>query len=289
MKTPRGSLNGSPLSPRSLWPAGTFDPPYSEVPAFTFPAFRRTRLRRRLSAECHETGAWPPAPLESVETRSKSRKRPSALADSSFSYRNPGRWFVALGLGALLLSGCTQNGDKDSPPTSPTGDTSSPTPTSSVAVEDDGFTTLPVYLVGSQAYTYATPDDSRTTLTCGEAMVLINTVPVKTDEPVAAALEFLLESEQYYHGQPELLDPLKNAGDVKVDSVSAAGKAVTVELSGNINNPGWCQAAQMIAQLELTAGAAAGGKTATVNINGTPIREALGVAQPYAQGQDPQR
>lgn len=211
------------------------------------------------------------------------------MAVNLSNFRSASRWFAALGLGAVLLAGCTQN---DGPAPNGNGTEAgspSPTPTASVAVEDDGFTTLPLYLVGSQAYTYANPDDGRTTLTCGEAMVLINTVPVQTEEPVATAIEFLLASEQYYHGQPELMDPLKNAGDVKVDSVTTTADSVTVELSGTFNNPGWCQAAQMVAQLELTAGAAAGGKKATVNINGTSVREALGVAQPYGQGQDPQR
>ena len=209
------------------------------------------------------------------------------MADISSHNSNAARWLSAAALGALLLNGCsTDHGEQ---PEGNGTQTDAATPTASVAVKDDGFTTLPAYMVGSQAYTYENPDDSRPTLTCGEAMVLINTVPVKTNEPVATALEFLMDTEQYYHGSPELMDPLKNAGDIRVDSVRTSGNTVTVELKGKITNPGWCQAAQMVAQLELTAGAASGGKKAIVNINGTSVREALGVERPYGQGQDPQR
>ncbi|MFC0582856.1 hypothetical protein [Micrococcoides hystricis] len=189
---------------------------------------------------------------------------------------------------ALLLTSCSPHGDSNgNNKTAENGEDTGSTPTSSVAVEDDGLTKLPLYLVGSAAYTAEYPDDSRTTLTCGEAMVLVNTVPVKTEEPVQTALEFLLGNEQYYHGEPQLLDPLKNLNDVTVKNVTTESDAVRVELSGTIVNPGWCQAAQLVAQLEMTAAAAAGGKTPTITLDGANVRQALGVEDPYGPRQDP--
>ena len=189
----------------------------------------------------------------------------------------------------LLLAACGNGGDgnNNSPTLSPDAQESTPIPTTSVAKEDQGFTTLPIYLAATFEYMQEHPGEDRSTLACGEELVLVNTVPVKTDDPVATALEFLFENEQFYHGDPSLMDPLKNSTEAEISEITISDDEVSVALTGGLFTRGGCESAQIVAMLERTAKANAGVENAVVTVDGTPIRDYFGMATPYAAGEEP--
>lgn len=110
---------------------------------------------------------------------------------------------------------------------------------------------------------------------CEDTASVIRTVPVVTDDPAKAALEYLINDPLYYHGDPAFINALAASEDLAVDSVETDGETVTVELSGDPAPRSGCESWQVLAQVETTARAASGAEVSEVLLNGSPLAEEL--------------
>ncbi|MFC7403256.1 GerMN domain-containing protein [Citricoccus sp. GCM10030269] len=91
---------------------------------------------------------------------------------------------------------------------------------------------------------------------------------------VEAAIQALLNQKKYDVGQSGLINALYQS-ELTLEDASISGDTVTVELSGMPISAGTCDDPRIIAQLENTAIANAGVYTATILVDGTPIRDVM--------------
>lgn len=110
---------------------------------------------------------------------------------------------------------------------------------------------------------------------CEDTVSVIRTVPVVTDDPVQAALDYLIDDSLFSHGDPAFINALAATETLAVESVETDGDTVTVELSGDPAPRSGCESWQMLTQLETTARAASGAEVSEVLLNGSPLAEEL--------------
>ncbi|MBE1524780.1 GerMN domain-containing protein [Nesterenkonia lutea] len=220
----------------------------------------------------------------------------------------PRRRWVAAGLGlALLISGCgsgeaTQEQEEEEEP-----GISIPQP----EVDSDDSVRLPLAMVspaeqaesaplpqdgtleGSEAPGSPVEDDSddaagqqaheietaRTeSFGCEDTLSVIQSVPVVTEEPAVAALEYLISDQLYSHGSPSFTNPLSASDGLSVESVELEGDTVTVQLSGEAVSSSECESWQVLTQIETTARMATGASDSEVLLEGQPLVEVFGLA-----------
>lgn len=194
---------------------------------------------------------------------------------------------LALAAAAILaLSGCTGTPPSPAPSTSPTSSSSSapaPTATSADTTAGPGAagptrqppsgspTTAPLTL-----YFIALNDNgaSGPKVGCGDSAVGTSSGPVTFTDPVAGAMTKLLSLHDPQLGQSGLDNTLWQSS-LALDSVTRSGGIVTVALSGDFVQGGECDTPRIIAQLTMTAQAAAGSSTVNITYNGVPLKDAL--------------
>lgn len=110
---------------------------------------------------------------------------------------------------------------------------------------------------------------------CQDTVSVIRTVPVVTDDPAKAALDYLISDPLFYHGDPAFINALAVSETLTVESVETDGDTVSVELSGDPAPRSECESWQILAQVETTARVATGAEVSEVLLNGAPLAEEL--------------
>jgi len=136
-----------------------------------------------------------------------------------------------------------------------------------------GIDTVEIYLV-------ALEDEGRsgTEIGCNDSLVAIERDITPTRAPLRAALMELLAIEEQFYGQSGLYNALYQS-DLQLDQVriDETGQA-TIHLSGNHTLGGVCDIPRFKAQIEATAKQFTTVNNVAVFINGTPMEEALSLA-----------
>ena len=181
----------------------------------------------------------------------------------------------------LALAGCTGSAPGPTPSssgsatTAPASTTSTEpgTPSSTAPPSSPAPTTSPVTL-----YFIALNDNgaSGPKVGCGDSAVGTSSAPQTFTDPVAGAMTELLSLHDPQLGQSGLDNTLWQSS-LALDSVTRSGGIVTVALSGDFVQGGECDTPRIIAQLTLTAQAAAGSETVDITVNGVPLRDAAAV------------
>lgn len=179
---------------------------------------------------------------------------------------------VAAALGAataaVVLAGCTIF---PGPSESPTGE-AGPLPATSA----DGYVELPLYFVALNGQ--FPPNTTGRDVACQDLLVRTSSVPVQTEDPVPAAIGFLLTDEQYNHGDPAVTNSLDPSEDgLAYASHRVEGDTVVLELTGDLVSRSQCESFRIRAQLDRTAAAAAGVENAEVYVDGVLIEDLLGL------------
>lgn len=217
------------------------------------------------------------------------------------SSRSRKRWIAAsLGL-TVLLAGCGDSPETEQEQTEETG-SSIPQP----EYDADDSVRLPLAMISPAAQSQDAPleedgslegtgapgspveesdgheahetEIARTeTFGCGDTLSVIQTVPMVTEDPAVAALEYLISDELYSHGSPAFGNPLSASDDLSVDSVEVDGDTVTVQLSGEPVSRSECESWQILTQIETTARAATGATDSEVLLDDQPLAEVLGL------------
>lgn len=194
---------------------------------------------------------------------------------------------------ALVLAGCGGDEEGDEEDSSQNPEQAIPAPEH----EADDSVRLPIGLVSPEGHSDDAPisDDGQVDISeaadsvqqaevartgrfgCGDTVSVIATVPVVTEEPALAAVEFLLADQHFDHGDPAFLNPLAVSDDLDVETVTVDDDVVTVELSGEPTVRSTCESWQIHSQLDATARAASGASRAEVLLDGEPLAAALGL------------
>ncbi|QCU77088.1 hypothetical protein E7744_01765 [Citricoccus sp. SGAir0253] len=207
---------------------------------------------------------------------------PSRAGRPSAGHRPPGtaaspvtatarRAALALGgaAAAVVLAGCSLlpgNGTSQDQGDDPLPRTSA-----------EGFVELPLYFVALNGD--FPPGTTGRDVACGDLLVRVTTVPVRTEDPVASAIDFLLDDEQYEHGDPAVTNSLDPSEDgLRFVSSRVEGDRVTLELTGDVVSRSQCESYRLRAQLNRTAAAAAGVPDAEVLVDGVRIEDLLGLS-----------
>lgn len=185
---------------------------------------------------------------------------------------------LAIATLATLLTGCGSPSDAvqnsgDQPDTTDTQPSELPQP-------QDGFQPLQVNMV-AQSGTYFPDGVEGIEFGCSDTLVTISTVPVKaesTDELVTAAMEFLLQDTQYYHGSPAVTNSLPLSETLDLRDVDVQLSAVNIALDGDLITHGSCEAHRIQAQLYGTATLAAQSSDVSITVNDTELNDLLGLA-----------
>lgn len=187
-------------------------------------------------------------------------KRPSCLA--------------ATAAFALLLAGCstgtTETTDPDTEPEATASPTQDP---------NDDFQSLQVNMV-AQSGTHFPDGVDGMTFGCSDTLVTIDTVPTEaesTEEHVGAAVEFLLDDSQYYHGDPPVTNSLTLSETLELSGVELDRNAVHLELTGEPVVQSECEAYRIQAQLYGTAASTAGVEEVSISVEGTELDDVLNV------------
>lgn len=181
---------------------------------------------------------------------------------------------VALGLGACST---TPNGPDD-PNAEASSNALGTTP------DDDGFTPLPLYFVGlSGQYPTGVTGNQ---IGCSDLLVGVQSVPVETEEPVNESMRFLLNDEQYRHGDPALTNSvLLSSDNLTYQGYEVDGDTVEVQLSGSVVTRSACESYRVRAQLYATATAAAGVENARIMVDDVTLNDHLGL-DPFERGEE---
>lgn len=131
----------------------------------------------------------------------------------------------------------------------------------------------------SEQQTHTTEVARTSTFGCEDTISVIETVPAATDDPVGAALDFLMKDPLYYHGEPAFINPLAVSETLEVSTVEEDGDTVTVDLTGEPISRSQCESWQILKQLETTARAASGASSAEILVDGEPLADLLGIQE----------
>ncbi len=114
---------------------------------------------------------------------------------------------------------------------------------------------------------------------CGDTVSVVRSEPLVTDDPATAAMNFLLDDQRYYHGDPSFINALAaSEQQLSIESVEDEDGTAVVELSGEPITRSDCESWQIIVQLQVTARAATGADSAEILLDGTPLAEELGLS-----------
>lgn len=174
-------------------------------------------------------------------------------------------------LAAVVLAGCSIF---PAPGETPTDEDGNALP----AADASGYTPAPLYLVALNGA--FPPDTTGRDVACQDLLVRALTAPVQSEDLVGTAIGFLLEDEQYSHGDPALTNSLDPSEDgLTYSSSRVEGDTVVLELSGDVVTRSQCESFRIRAQLNRTAAAAAGVPNAEVLVDGVRIEEILGLSE----------
>ncbi|MBO0596897.1 GerMN domain-containing protein [Nesterenkonia sp. E16_7] len=112
---------------------------------------------------------------------------------------------------------------------------------------------------------------------CDDTVSVVRSVPMVTEDPATAALEFLIDDQLSSHGSPAFLNPLAASEELSVESVEVEGDLVRVALSGEPVTEGECQSWQILTQIETTARVATGASSSEVTVDAEPLAELFGL------------
>lgn len=113
---------------------------------------------------------------------------------------------------------------------------------------------------------------------CGDTVSVVRSEPLVTDEPARDAVDFLLDDERYYHGDPAFINALAaSEQQLSIESIEVEEDSAVVELSGEPITRSDCESWQIIVQLQVTARAATGADSAEILLDGSPLAEELGL------------
>lgn len=173
-------------------------------------------------------------------------------------------------LATFALAGCNLFPSADDGATDQDGN---PLP----AADASGYTEAPLYLVALNGE--FPPNTTGRDVACQDLLVRAQSVPVKTEDLVGTSVGFLLDDEQYSHGDPALTNSLDPSEDgLEYLSHRVEGDTVVLELTGDVVTRSQCESFRIRAQLNRTAAAAAGVPNAEVVVDGVRIEEILGLS-----------
>lgn len=122
---------------------------------------------------------------------------------------------------------------------------------------------------------------------CSDTLVTIDTVPTQaksaTDQ-VTAAIQFLLDDAQYYHGSPAVTNSLTLSETLELAEVEVSSNAVDIALTGDVVVQGQCEAYRIQAQLYGTAAATSGIADVSITVNDLEVNDLLGL-EPFNTNQ----
>lgn len=191
------------------------------------------------------------------------------------------RTFPTLGALAVictaLLTGCGT--DADDTANGASGAENTEASPSAPTDPNDAFQPLQVNMVAESGTDYPEGVEG-IEFGCSDTLVTIDTVPIETEsreDHVAAAVEFLLNDSQYYHGSPAVTNALTISETLELSSVDVGRSTVDVELTGEVVVRSDCEAYRVQAQLYGTVAATAGVEDVSVLVEGTELNEVLGL------------
>lgn len=192
---------------------------------------------------------------------------------------------AALAAATALLAGCgiiqESPGPSDGAEPEPTQTTASP-----IADPSDDYQSLRVNMV-AQSGTYFPNGIEGVEFGCSDTLVTINTVPIRaedTQEHVQAAIQFLLDDSQYYHGDPAVTNSLTLSETLELDGVEVNRNSVEIALSGDVVVQSQCEAHRIQAQLYGTAASTSEIQDISITVNGDELNTVLGL-EPFDTAQ----
>lgn len=198
-----------------------------------------------------------------------SRRRPDHASGHPALRRTAAGLTAALA--AVVLAGCSIFPSSNETPADQDG-------TALPEANANGYAELPLYFVALSGD--FPPATTGRDVACQDLLVRASSVPVKTEDRVGTAVGFLIDDEQYSHGEPAITNSLDPSEDGLLYSSSRVeGDTVTVELTGDVVTRSQCESYRIRAQLNRTAAAAAGVANAEVLVDGVRIEEVLGLPE----------
>ncbi|GAA1124396.1 hypothetical protein [Citricoccus alkalitolerans] len=198
-----------------------------------------------------------------------SRRRPDHASGHPALRRTAAGLTAALA--AVVLAGCSIF---PSPNEAPADQDGSALP----EADANGYAELSLYFVALSGE--FPPATTGRDVACQDLLLRASSVPVKTEDRVGAAVGFLIDDEQYSHGDPAITNALDPSEDgLRYSSSRVEGDTVTVELTGDVVTRSQCESFRIRAQLDRTAAAAAGVENAEILVDGVRIEEILGLPE----------
>ena len=114
---------------------------------------------------------------------------------------------------------------------------------------------------------------------CSDTISVVQTVPMVTEDPAHAALDYLFSVEATTHGSPEFGNSLALSEGLSVESVELDGDEVTVSLDGVPAVADSCDAWRVLKQVETTARIATGASAAQIQADGVNLAEQWGLGE----------
>lgn len=186
------------------------------------------------------------------------------------------RWVAASAFAALALTGCVQQNPTDNP-------TRQVTDPQALEQDDQGYASVALHFVGTPG-AVGTNETTYPFGTCGNVLVRKNSVPVhyeNTEDAVAEALGFLLNTGQFYHGDPPVTNPVMLSQDtLKIKTIDAGISDITVDFTGSLATHTGCEAERAQAQIYATVAATAQTQDVTITLDGQDFADAVGT-QPF--------
>ena len=184
-----------------------------------------------------------------------------------------------------LLAGCGTTQEPTDAAQTPQPE-SGQTEASPQADPADPFQALHVNMV-AQSGTYFPDGVDGISFGCSDTLVTISTVPAHADSPqehVAAAIQFLINDSQYYHGSPAVTNSLTLSETLELDDVQVGRNSVDIALSGDVVAQSQCEAHRIQAQLYGTAASTSGIEDISITVNDDELNTVLGL-EPFDTAQ----
>ncbi|REE04896.1 GerMN domain-containing protein [Citricoccus nitrophenolicus] len=198
-----------------------------------------------------------------------SRRRPDHASGHPALRRTAAGLTAALA--TVVLAGCSIFPFPNEAPTDQDG-------TALPEANASGYAELPLYFVALSGD--FPPATTGRDVACQDLLVRASSVPVKTEDRVGSAVGFLIDDEQYSHGDPAITNSVDPSEDGLLYSSSRVeGDTVTVELTGDVVTRSQCESFRIRAQLNRTAAAAAGVENAEILVDGVRLEEILGLPE----------